>query len=255
MFGIATLEKEMPVPVTYASVPQEIEYPESDGEPMAETDVHREQMSDALIYPLKEYFRDHPDVYVSGNLLLYYEKGNPSAVVSPDTFVVKGVPNHRRRTYQLWKEKRGPNVVFELTSKSTRNKDLREKRLLYEDLGVSEYFIIDPLQEYLDPPLQGFRLQGVYYVPITSIMIEEDVWQLESQELGLLIQSTLAGLRLYNPVTEQYLLMPAEVETARRQAQAKATKAQAEAAEAQTKMTQMESEIAHLRALLAQKVS
>lgn len=242
MFGIATLEKEeLLVPVTYAPAPQEIEYPESDGEPMAETDVHREQMTDALIHPLKEHFRDHPDVYVSGNLLLYYEKGNPSAVVSPDTFVVKGVPNHRRRTYQLWKEKRAPNVVIELTSKSTRYKDLREKRLLYEDLKVPEYFIIDPLQEYLDPPLQGFRLQGVYYVPITSIMIEEDVWQLESQELGLLIQCTPSGVRLYDPITKQYLLMPAEVEKARREAEAK--------------MAQMQAEIARLRALLAQKES
>jgi len=241
MFGIATLEKELSVPVTYAPAPPEIEYPESDGEPMAETDVHREQMSDALIHPLKEYFRHDSQVYVSGNLLLYYEEGTPSAVVSPDTFIVKGVPNHQRRTYQLWKEKRVPNVVIELTSKSTRYKDLREKRLLYEELGVPEYFIIDPLQEYLDPSLQGFRLQGMYYVPITSIMIEEDVWQSESQELGLLIQSTPTGVRLYDPITEQYLLMPAEVEKARREAEAQ--------------MAQMQAEIERLRALLAQKES
>lgn len=256
MFGIATLEKEeLLVPVTYAPAPREIEYPESDGEPMAESDVHREQMSDALIYPLKQYFCDNPDVYVSGNLLLYYEEGNPSAVVSPDTFIVKGVPNHRRRTYQLWKEKRAPNVVIELTSKSTRYEDLGEKRFVYEELGVPEYFIIDPLREYLDPPLQGFRLQGMYYGPMTSIMIEEEVWQLESQELGLLIQSTPSGVRLYDPVTKQYLLMPAEVEKARREAQAEAAEAQAEAAEAKAQMAQMRAEMERLRALLAQKES
>ena len=103
----------------------EIEYPTSDGEPMAETDAHRIQMTDALIYPLKEYFRDTPDVYVSGNLLIYYEEGNPCASVAPDVFVVFGVPDEKRSSYKIWEEKQVPSVVFELTSESTRQKDLR----------------------------------------------------------------------------------------------------------------------------------
>ena len=43
----------------------DITYPETDGEPMAETDTHRDQMTDALIHPLKEYFRDDPNVYLA----------------------------------------------------------------------------------------------------------------------------------------------------------------------------------------------
>lgn len=42
-------------------------YPSSDGQPMAESDVHRDQMID-LINQLIEYYRDRPDVYVTGNL-------------------------------------------------------------------------------------------------------------------------------------------------------------------------------------------
>lgn len=56
---------------------EEVEYPESDGEPMAETDTHRIQMTDALIHPLKERFRQQPDVYVSGNLFFIMRKAIP----------------------------------------------------------------------------------------------------------------------------------------------------------------------------------
>ena len=73
-----------------------IYYPESDGEPMAETDTHRKQMV-YLIEALDDYFRDDPQVYVAGNLLLYYEEGDPRQVVAPDVFVVKGVPPLARR--------------------------------------------------------------------------------------------------------------------------------------------------------------
>lgn len=62
---------------------EEIEYPTADGQPMAETTLHRKIMSD-MIEGLERRFRDVPDVWVGGNLFLYYEKGNPRAVVAPD---------------------------------------------------------------------------------------------------------------------------------------------------------------------------
>jgi hypothetical protein len=54
--------------MTTAATP--IYYPESDGQPMGQTDVH----IDAVIYlreALRDYFRDDPQVYVAGNVLLY----------------------------------------------------------------------------------------------------------------------------------------------------------------------------------------
>jgi hypothetical protein len=72
----------------------DIYYPESDGRPMAETDLHMEVMFD-LIHGLRRYYADDPDVYVSGNLLVYDVPGNPKSSFSPDTFVVKGVPKGR----------------------------------------------------------------------------------------------------------------------------------------------------------------
>ena len=73
-------------------------YPESDGKPIGETDRHV-----AMIWRhcelLMLYFAGQ-DVYVSRNLLLYYEQGNPKKFVVPDTFVVKGTKPFERRTFK-----------------------------------------------------------------------------------------------------------------------------------------------------------
>src|SRR5579871_5202525 len=93
------------------------DYPTSDGRPMAETDHHRVLMID-LIETIGEWFINEPETYVTGNLLLFYEKGNKRRHVSPDVFVVFGVPKAFRPNYLMWKEKT-PDVVIELTSKTT----------------------------------------------------------------------------------------------------------------------------------------
>jgi Uma2 family endonuclease len=242
-----------------AEVPK-IEYPDSDGKPMAETDDHRIQMTDALIHPLKEYFRDRPDVYVSGNMFLYYVEGEPTAVVAPDVFVVFGVANKRRRIYKLWQEGQVPAVVFELTSRSTRHEDAGDKRFIYEDLGVREYFIFDPLREYLRPPLQGYRLEGGFYTPLLPDELDTSEWELFSEELGLTLQTYGRDLRLYDEARDQYLYTPAEEAEARRTAEAHMlaeTQARYEAearAEAEAAARRAaEAEIARLRALLDQQ--
>ncbi len=134
-----------------------VEYPERDGKPMGETDVHRREIMNAIA-ALGDYFRDDPRVYVAGDLLCYYEEGNPKAVVVPDVFVVRGVEKKLRRTYKLWEEGEPPVVVIEVSSRSSRIDDLGTKRALYAMLGVAEYYVFDPLGEYLKPQLQAFAL-------------------------------------------------------------------------------------------------
>ena len=84
---------------------------------------------------LRHYYRNRRDVYVSGNLLLYYEEGNPGAKVAPDVFVVIGAPSHDRSSYLLWDEPKAPDWVLEVTSHGTEHKDRGEKRALYRKLG------------------------------------------------------------------------------------------------------------------------
>lgn len=208
---------------------------------MAETDAHRNQMIDALLHPLQERYRRRNDVYVSGNLLLYYEEGNPAASVAPDVFVVFGIPQRERRIYKLWEEGKAPDVVFELSSRATSNQDLSHKRLLYEALGVTEYFIIDPLGEYLKPPLQGFRLiEEGYYRPLMPTPIGNQNWELASDVLKLFLRAEGNQLRLYDPEQTQYLLTRPEEAEARRQAEARATAAE-------TRAAALEAELARLR--------
>ena len=137
-------------------------YPESDGKPMAETEYHRDIMID-FIQMLKHHFRNVNDVHVSGNLLMYYEEGNPRKSVSPDVFVAFGVSKKRRRTYKIWEEGHAPDFVLEVASPSTYRHDLTRKKDLYASvLKVQEYYIYDPYHE-VNPYFLGYRLvDGVY---------------------------------------------------------------------------------------------
>jgi Uma2 family endonuclease len=181
------------------------DYPTSDGKPMAETERHRDLMLD-LIKTLKHHWRDQPRICVSGNLLVYYERGNRRRHVSPDVFVVRGVANHIRLNYLIWEERRGPEAVIELTSSSTRNEDLHTKFSLYQDtLKVREYFLFDPYGDYLDPPLRGYRLRQGQYRPIRAVQ-----GRLPSQVMGLHLERDGQVLRLWNPATGTWLPTPDE---------------------------------------------
>jgi Uma2 family endonuclease len=181
---------------------REVVYPTTDGKPMAETELHLKDMIDT-IQVLSDYFVDRPDVYVCGNLLLYYEEGNPRKHVAPDAFVAFDVPKQPDRDYYLvWKEGKAPDFVAEITSKTTRKEDQKKKFEIYRDiLRVPEYVLFDPRAEYLAPQLQGFRLVGGDYVTIEPIG-----GRLPSQVLGLHLEVDGQELRLFDPVTRERLM-------------------------------------------------
>ena len=193
----------------------QIEYPDEDGKPMAEGDAQREY----LIYAtkvLRIYFQNRPDVYVSGNLFIYYEEGNPEAVVAPDVFVVFGVNNHVRCSYKTWQEEdKTPDFVLEITSKTTRSKDQGAKKGIYAFLGVREYFQYDPTGDYLNPQLQGLRLVEGNYFPMAATTVPDGSLSLFSEVLGLELRSCSGELRFYDPATRQKLLSHEEEAAAR----------------------------------------
>jgi Uma2 family endonuclease len=202
--------------------PPELDYPTSDGRPVAETDLHRQLMF-ALIAALKAYYAKNPQVYVSGNLLVFYVPGNRRRHVSPDVFVVFGVPNHLRLNYLVWQEGKGPEVVIELTSSSTRTEDIEEKFVLYRDtLKVREYLLFDPQVDFLHPPLQGYRLVDGEYVRIELV-----AGRLPSEVLGLHLEQVGSEVRLYDPETKTLLPTPEEETAARRQAETERDRAKA----------------------------
>lgn len=200
------------------SKPSEIDYPDSDGQPMAETPHHRDNLA-WLIEMLRTWFADESTVYVSGNMFIYYTPGDRLRHLSPDVFVTRGIPKTttpERRRYLVWEEGKGPDLAIELTSPSTREEDVEDKFWLYQDtLQVREYFLFDPEEEYLTPSLQGYRLQHGKYVRIRPVQ-----GRMPSKVLGLHLERDDWRLRLYNPATGQWLPTPPEERAALQRAEA-----------------------------------
>jgi Uma2 family endonuclease len=188
-----------------AAIPlqQDVEYPYSDGQPMAESEIHLNEMLD-LIAALRRRYQAEPKVYVAGNMFLYYRKGDPRSVVAPDVFLVLGVPKREKRerkSYKLWEEGRAPSLVIEVTSDSTSDEDVGKKKTCYETLGVEEYILHDPEGDYLKPRLQGFRLSRGRYEPIPRRMDGS----LDSRVTGLTLQIEGKNLRLIDTATGEHL--------------------------------------------------
>ena len=189
-------------------VPETIDYPDSDGLPMSEN----ESQFWPILYvgsALDRYYQDRDDVYVVGNLLVYYQQGDRNKSVSPDLMVVLGASKHVRSSYRLWEEPKAPDFVLEIASESTYRADRGEKRDIYADMGVLEYWQYDPVGSYLDPPLLGLRLVEGRYVPIPA-MAQEGVLTVRSEVLGLELHLTSGAsvreaLHFYNPVRAEYL--------------------------------------------------
>ncbi|ELR99186.1 Uma2 family endonuclease [Gloeocapsa sp. PCC 73106] len=196
-----------------------IVYPDGDGAPMAESDQARDHLTYS-VEALQLYFQNHNNVYVSGNLFIYYERGNPSGVIAPDVFVIFGVPNHPRMSYKIWEENNHlPNFILEITSKTTQTQDLEDKPLKYARLGVQEYFQYDPTGDYLRPPLKGYSLVSGAYQEKTAASIVEQDYLLESEVLGLQLRLISSKLRFYDSKTERLLPSYQEIELARQQEQ------------------------------------
>ncbi|MFT4623711.1 MAG: Uma2 family endonuclease [Myxococcota bacterium] len=138
-----------------------LDFPESDGAPMGESGDHIEAIID-LLAQLRHRYRERDDTYIGSNQFMYWEPTDPKQSVCPDIYLAFGRPSLPfRRTWKIWEEDgHAPDLVVEVTSPSTRHIDRGAKRGLYGSLGVRELVLFDPLDEYLRPRLQGFRLAG-----------------------------------------------------------------------------------------------
>ena len=215
--------------------PAAVEYPDSDGKPMAENDAQRA----AIMYgigALEIWFADRADVYVSGDLLIYYVEGDPRKSVAPDVFVVFGAEDRERRTYKLWEEPKGPDFVMEVASESTWADDLKRKRDLYARLGVKEYWQYDPNWEYLPFQLGGWRLSEAGYVQQPAVRSLDGTLILRSAVLGLDLRVKGREMHFHDPATGRDLLGHREEHAARRAAEARAEAAQARIAELEARL-------------------
>ena len=117
---------------------------------------------------LKDYFRDDTEAFVSGGGFIFYDPTDGNRRIAPDLYIafdvdVEGIlanlPN-----YWIWEVGKPPDFALEVASPSTADNDLGHKRDLYAQLGITEYWRLDPMGgELYGKPLEGERLvDGVY---------------------------------------------------------------------------------------------
>ncbi|MEB3174026.1 MAG: Uma2 family endonuclease, partial [Cyanobacteriota bacterium] len=133
--------------IASAASPLEIDYPSSDGEPLAETQQHVLAILTTLAL-LRIYLQDRPAV-VFADQFLYYVEGEPKSRVAPDVMVVFDIPKRLYPHYKLWEGGQIPAVIIEVTSRGTKDVDLGFKKALYQELGVLEYWLFDPYGEWI----------------------------------------------------------------------------------------------------------
>ena len=221
--------------IPYAPTETEL-YPETDGKPMAVSDMHRRILT-RIIQTLENHFSQRPEVYVSGDILMYYVEGQPQRVVAPDALVTFGMGQKPRLTYKVWEEGKVPDFVMEMSSKTTYRNDLGEKRDLYASLGIRDYVLYDAEGLYLPTPLMGFTLVDGSYVAI-SPNADGGIY---SEVLGLEFRLRDMDCGIYDPVSEVWLQTPAEVAEARAEnAEARAENAEAEAAQLREQLARLQ---------------
>lgn len=217
---------------TYPSPPPGLEFPDSDGQPMAENTRQWE-----VIATLKGNVEAvaPADAFVAGDHLIYVDPADPTDRQAPDVYVAFGRPRGHRGSYQLWDE--GglfPQVIFEVLGPSNTAKEMADKRAWYFGHGAEEYYEFDPeagtwLGAVLDPATGD-------PVPVA----EMDGYT--SPRLGIRFAFRPMELVVYHPSGERFLSFE-ELADARA-----AERARADAAEAEVDRARAEND--RLRALL-----
>lgn len=176
-----------------------IYYPAELEKEIGETAFHFLLISE-LFHLLRIFLSSRNDVTVAANMMIYCDKNNIKRWLAPDIFVCLGVENTLRRTFKTWEEGVFPQIVFEIASESTFEKDLGEKRLDYARLGVEEYYLLDPEREYLPSSLMAFKRETGRLVSVNIVNN-----RVLSPLLNLEIVDTGKSFRLFNPLTNEFL--------------------------------------------------
>lgn len=217
------------------SVKQDINYPDNDGQPMADNTKQFRWIT-TIQGGLEALFRDDANVFVAGDLLWYPVEGDNKIRVAPDVMVVFGRPKGDRGSYLQWQEENiPPQVVFEVLYPGNTLTEMARKLEFYDLYQVEEYYLYDPQKVDLSGWL---RVEG-------RLRVIDPVPRWVSPRLGIRFELSPEDLQIYRPDGRQF---ETYVELER---QREIARARAEQAESQLEMEQQRVEqlAAQLRAL------
>jgi Uma2 family endonuclease len=219
--------------------PETIDYPESDGKPMADNTKQLNWIY-TLFGNIAALFHANENVFVSGNQNWYPVQGHPEIVCAPDVYVVFGRPKGHRGSYKQWEENDLPmTVVFEVLSPKNTLQEMADKQAFYSDYGVEEYYIYDP---------DVHRLQ-VFIRHGTELRQERKVQNFVSPRLGIRFDLSGDDLVVYLPDGQPFLTFE-ELSEERKLSDAarKQSQEHAELAKLEAEKAKLETEKAHLDA-------
>ncbi|MDP8963285.1 MAG: Uma2 family endonuclease [Cyanobacteriota bacterium] len=221
---------------------QDIIYPDSDGQPMADNTKQFE-----LIVLIKKnldlLFANDPNVFIAGDLLWYPLEGDNKTRIAPDVMVVFGRPKGDRGSYQQWREDNiSPQVVFEILSPGNTVKEMVKKYKFYERYGVEEYYLYDPDRGELTGWLRsGNELQEI-----------DDMASWVSPRLGIRFELSECELLIYRPDGQRFATY-VELAQQKEQAQQLAEQERQRAEQERQRAEQAETQLQDLRARLQER--
>ncbi len=231
------------------------------------------------------FLRNHlgpvANLLMLSNIPIRYDTENHRIFVAPDYFISFDVDISAIRdetSYNMWEIEKPPEWALEVASPSTYQRDIFEKPYIYAMIGISEYWLFDPIGGALyGQPLTGYKLVNGAYEPIKIIpnehgldsgysevikarlcalerpkqseleriqpnfVLEEDHYPAQ-----LLLQDPRTGLYVLNDVAIRLEYERAEVKL--RQAEAERRQAEEQRDAAVARAEEAESELARLRA-------
>ena len=207
------------------------------------------------IVPLLRHVLDLLDMkaFALGDIYIYYldEYGRRERV-APDALVALDISykdTGEDQSYFVELLGKPPDLVMEMASRSTYRVDLEAKPPIYAQIGISEYWLLDPFDgKYYGTPLRGLRLVDGEYVEIEMEELQDGALRGHSEVLGLDLYWMDGDFRIREPDTGRWLALPTREDVeARAAAEARATAAEEARVAAEEAREAAEAENAHLR--------
>jgi Uma2 family endonuclease len=238
-----------------SSITDEIIYPESDGNPMAEN-TQQFHLITTLQGGIDTMFAERDDILCAGDLFWYPVQGSPNIRLAPDIMVVFGRPRGDRSSYMQWMEDGiAPQVVMEIISPSNDPAEMMDKLEFYDTYGVEEYYTYNPLKlkfnawQRQNGHLQYLYEQSSWQSPRLGITFSVEPENAKNSTYGLAI-TRRDGTRF-----ERFMEVYAELRKEKQRAEQEKQRAEQEKQRAEQEKQRAEQEKQRAERLLAQLLS
>ena len=202
-------------------------------------------------YLLAEHLGSPETTLVAGeHYITPVPTGDMTGVKYPDLLIAFDVDPEAYRSsnaYVISEQGKPPDFVLEIASRGTWREDVGEKREVYAEFGIPEYWRFDETGEFYGERLAGERLVRGSYEPIEVERVSEDTWQGHSEVLGLDIRWSSGQLEWRDPSTGQRIVTLDDERAARIQAESQVEVSEARAETAEERVREIEEELRRLR--------